>query len=338
MPDKRVAGMGNVMNRHYPVLNLVFLTMVLLLSGCDRQQSEPTTENSSSSASGSISLAEARHGFTTQLISHEAQREPVPVPPPKLFSVVHYDSSAGKLAAYLSQPTHDGKKHAAIIWITGGFGNDIGDIAWTPGPASNDQSASAFWKAGVVTMYPSFRGGNDNPGYQEGFYGEVDDVLAAADYLAKQDFVDPQRIYLGGHSTGGTLALLAAEMSGHRFRAAFCFGPVEDVTGYGAEQLPFDITNRKERELRAPVRWLNSIQSPVFVFEGTEHPSNIESLKFMASQSSPPTVHFYPVKGVTHFSILAPMTHLLANKILSDDGPATNITFSEQELSDLVIK
>ena len=30
-------------------------------------------------------------------------------------------------------------------------------------------------------------------------------------FLAKQDYVDPKRIYLGGHSTGGTLALLTAE-------------------------------------------------------------------------------------------------------------------------------
>lgn len=54
-------------------------------------------------------------------------------------------------------------------------------------------------------MFPSLRGGNDNPGVKEGFLAEVDDVLAAADFLGKQNYVDPGRIYLGGHSTGGTL-------------------------------------------------------------------------------------------------------------------------------------
>ena len=40
-------------------------------------------------------------------------------------------------------------------------------------------------------MFPSLRGGNDNPGAKEGFLGEVDDVIAAADFLAKQPYVDP---------------------------------------------------------------------------------------------------------------------------------------------------
>lgn len=43
---------------------------------------------------------------------------------------------------------------------------------------SNDQSASAFRTKGIPMMFPSLRGGNDNPGVQESFFGEVDDVLA----------------------------------------------------------------------------------------------------------------------------------------------------------------
>jgi hypothetical protein len=150
-------------------------------------------------------------------------------------------------------------KHPAIIWLTGGFSNSIGDIAWTPGPASNDQSASGFRDAGIVMMYPPLRGGNNNPGYIETFYGEVDDVLAAAKALATLDYVDPKRIYLGGHSTGGTLALLVAAAGGDRFRAVFALGPVDNVVGYGADVLPFDLKNPKEAQVRAPVVWVSSI-------------------------------------------------------------------------------
>jgi hypothetical protein len=39
-------------------------------------------------------------------------------------------------------------------------------------------------------MFPSLRGGNDNPGAREGFYGEVDDVVAASEFLARQPYVD----------------------------------------------------------------------------------------------------------------------------------------------------
>src|SRR5262249_2655167 len=148
-------------------------------------------------------------GFQTKLVRKEAAKEAVPQPPGRLFRVIRYDSPAGKLAAYLSPDPQDGKKHPAVVWVFGGFDNGIGETAWEDAPPSNDQSASAFRRAGIIMMYPSFRGGNDNPGFKEGFYGEVDDVLAAADYLAKQDYVDSSRIYLGGHSTGGTLALLA---------------------------------------------------------------------------------------------------------------------------------
>jgi dienelactone hydrolase len=324
-----------------------------LLVGCGRQ-SEPSTDKSRPSDRGGggeggpqirdkkppeeggkpkakVSLADARRGFKTKLVRKESENKPAPAPPPQLFRLVRYESPAGKMAAYLSVKPKDGKKHPAIIWIVGGFSNSIGSTPWTERSAENDQSASAFRKAGIVMMYPSFRGGNDNPGFKEGFYGEVDDVLAAADFLAKQDFVDPDRIYLGGHSTGGTLALLAAECS-DRFRAVFSFGPAADVVQYGKDTVPFDPTDKMERALRAPVLWLhpNSIRKPVFVFEGTG--GNLQSLQVMAQVSMSPLVHFHEVEGADHFNILAPVTRVIAAKIVKDDGPRCNITFSKQDL------
>ena len=164
---------------------------------------------------------------------------------------------------------------------------------------------------------------------------EFGDVLAAADYLGQQDYVDPARIYLGGHSTGGTLVLLVAECS-DRFRAVFSFGPVEDVSGYGpdSEFLPFDTANKREIELRSPGLWLASIKSPVFVIEGTRE-GNLDSLQAMSRISKNPKVQFLPVRGATHFSVLAPVTRLIAQKILRDDGATCNLAFSEDELNKL---
>jgi acetyl esterase/lipase len=299
---------------------------LLLLAGCDRQEARrPGQQNKAPS------LTEARRGFKTSLTRHDSAREAVPEPPPRLFRTVRYDSPVGKLAAYVTPAPQDGKKHPAIIWVTGGDCNSIGEV-WGDAPPGNDQTAGAFRKAGIVMMFPSLRGGNDNPGYKEGFLGEVEDVLAAADYLASQDFVDPKRIYLGGHSTGGTLVLLVAECSA-RFRAVFSFGPVEDVAGYGPEFLPFDTSSKRELELRAPIRWLDSTKSPVFVFEGTRQPGNLRSLKAMARASANPMVHFLPVSGATHFSILAPTTRLVARSILGDDGPVSQLAFTEKELN-----
>jgi acetyl esterase/lipase len=296
---------------------------VLVLAGCGRKEGP---------ADKTVSLPEARQGFQTKLSSGKPDRTPVPAPPPSLFRTIRYDSPAGKLAAYLTPDSRDGKKHPAIIWITGGDCNSIDQGCWKEGPPSNDQSASAFRKAGIVLMFPSLRGGNDNPGTKEGFLGEVDDVLAAADHLAKQDFVDPKRIYLGGHSTGGTLVLLVAECS-DRFRAVFSFGPVDDVRGYPPEYLPFE-GSRRDFELRSPGHWLHSIRSPVFVFEGTAQ-GNLDCLKNMARASTNPQVHFLSVRGATHFSILTPTTRLIAGKILRDDGSATNLSFTEEEVNRL---
>jgi hypothetical protein len=48
--------------------------------------------------------------------------------------------------------------------------------------------------------------------------------------------------------------------------------------------------------------------------------------------SDNPVVHWYPVSGKDHFSVLAPVTRLLAEKILHDTGDTTNITIGAKEL------
>ena len=307
---------------------------LLLSNGCgedSRQSDTPSPPSKAAAISQPKTLAEARKGFTTKLIRQERIGEPAPVPPPKLFRSVTYPSPIGEMAAYVGVSPGDGRKHPAIIWIVGGFANSVSEIAWEPNPPDNDQSASAYRKAGIVMMYPSMRGGNKNPGTLEGFYGEVDDVLAAASFLEKQDYVDPNRIYLGGHSTGGTLALLVAESS-DRFRSVFAFGPTDDIRGYGQENLPFPISNRKEAELRSPVKWLTAIHSPTFVFEGTSR-ANYDALQSLSHANRNPLVHFYPLKGASHFSGLARVNQLIAAKILADDGPIPTIGFKLDELA-----
>lgn len=182
-------------------------------------------------------------------------------------------------------------------------------------------------------MFPSLRGGNENPGEVESFFGEVDDVIAAAEFLAEQPYVDPERIYLGGHSTGGTLALLVAE-STDRFRAVFAFGPVEDVNYYGDDYLAFDTSIRREGELRAPIRWLHCITTPVFLLEG-EDDANGDSVLAMLRTSKNPLVNGFVIPKADHFSVLAPVNQLIAGKLLQDTGETVNIAFTAEELAAL---
>lgn len=185
-------------------------------------------------------------------------------------------------------------------------------------------------------MYPSLRGGNMNPGRIEGFYGEVNDVIAAADYLRTLPNVDPSRIYLGGHSTGGTLALLCAALDS-RFRAVFAFGPIADFEGYGDmgdTEFPFDTKNRAEFEIRSPERWVNDIRCRTFIIEGANFGSNIGSLRDMQKKVTPTSpIIFVPVKDADHFSVLAPISRLIAQKVRVDTGAACNVTLGAQEIT-----
>ncbi|MEY4386155.1 MAG: hypothetical protein RLY20_1438 [Verrucomicrobiota bacterium] len=303
---------------------LVLLSVVLAVGsfGCGR--APDLTEG------GKKTLAGARQSFSTKLVRREKTNERVPFPPPNQLCLVMYPSSVGMLSAYISAPPRDTQKHPAIIWIFGGFDNSISETAWQPGSPENDQSAGAFREAGIITLYPSLSGGNMNPGFREGLYGEASDVIAAAVYLQHQPGVDPERIYLGGHSTGGTLALLVAEHT-NLFRAVFAFGPVANIRGYGPDNLPFNLNDHEEVALRSPINWLNAIHTPTFVLEGSLPDSNIGELRKLARASQNPLLHFHPVKGADHFSVLHPITRLLAKKILADEGATPNLSFTDAE-------
>jgi acetyl esterase/lipase len=264
--------------------------------------------------SSGTTLTQARAGFKTQLRWAGEPQPALPVPPKGVFNLVRFDAPVGKLAAYVTPDPRDGKKHPAIIWITGGDSNSVGEM-WEPKPRTNDQSASPYRKAGVVTMFPSLRGGNDNPGRREGYLGEVDDIVAAAKYLATLPYVDPDRIYMGGHSTGGTIAMLVAE-STSVFRAVFAFGPVSNPNNYGTSLIYHSPDNAKESALRSPIRWMDAVKRPLYVLEGAAD-GNMEDLQEMAKANKNPMIRFLPVAKKTHFSILTPGNELIASKILA---------------------
>lgn len=268
-------------------------------------------------------LAEARRGFHTQVTEELREARPLEAPPPDRFTLVQYPAPAGPTWAYLSTHADAEARRPAIVWLTGGFPTARGGrYVWEPGPAENDQSASAFRAEGVVMLFPTVRGTADNPGVQEGFLGEVDDVLAAADHLRSLEHVDPERVYLGGHSTGGTLALLVAE-STDRFRGVVAFGPVGRVTDYGGRTWPFDTSDPAEVRLRSPLDFLASIRTPTLVVEGSG--GNGEDLALLDETTDNPAITFVLLDGEDHFTPLAPINRWLARRLgRGEDGlPAT---------------
>ncbi len=303
-----------------------------------------TSELSLRSATGNLSsepssigskLALARQSHRTNLKIQHSAREKIDLPfPGSMYKIVTYTSQAGDLSAYLATPPGLGNKRPAVIWITGGDCNTIGDV-WSP-DRNGRQSTEYLIDRGIVVMFPSLRGGNQNPGYQENMYGEVNDIIAAHQYLTQLPDIDPDRIYLAGHSTGGTLVLLTSEVT-NKFRAVFSFGPVSRILDYDAPGGPFplvfDRSDSNEAKLRSPIEWLESISTPTFVIEGDKAgQGNASSLREMAKAPSSPFVRFVETPSYDHFSILTPACRMLAQKILMDVGPTCQISIDKNDL------
>jgi dienelactone hydrolase len=283
-----------------------------------------------------ITLFEARRGFKTALVPSSYKPDgTAPQPPPQVYRKIQYVSPAGKLAAYLTPDPGDRKKHPALLWAHGGFGG-IGAANWGP-----DNGSAAFRQAGLIVMCPAWRGENENPGRFELFYGEVEDAVAAVQHLAGLPYVDPARIYMAGHSTGGTITLLTVEATA-QVRAAFSFGGCPDLAnlfllseGKGYGHTPFDPKSQDEVRLRSPINFVSAIRVPTFYFEGelSLYPLDAARMEKAAQEKSVP-FKAWKIEGGDHFNIERPITQLLAKKILADTGPKCNIAFAGREVQD----
>ena len=179
-------------------------------------------------------LEEAHKNFKTKIVDGQKTEfvpDGKPGIPPKnsKFSLVNYPTKLGEMPMYITAKENNGKKYPVIIYLNGGFGG-IGDseFGWDEeSPKNNYQGAGAFKRDDFVLAIPSARGENANAGKYEMFYGEIEDLEEARKYVASLPYVDPNRIYLVGHSTGGTKALLLSEYS-KGFRAVFAMGALPD--------------------------------------------------------------------------------------------------------------
>jgi dipeptidyl aminopeptidase/acylaminoacyl peptidase len=184
--------------------------------------------------------AQARSRFQTKLVRKgPSPQRALPVKPPTGVTEIEYPSGELRLKAWVNRPKDEKSKYPAILFLHGGFAFGAGD--W-------DQT-KPYRDAGFVVLAPMLRGENGQAGAFSYFYDEVDDVLAAAEYLSKQPYVDANRLFVAGHSVGGTMTLLAA-LASNRFRAAASFdgapywGPFTE-----AKDLPFDKSDPREIQL-----------------------------------------------------------------------------------------
>ena len=212
-----------------------------------------------------MDYSRARAAFKTTLLLRGPSPQPYePVVVSEGAEQIEYRSGPLLLKAWIAPASAQGKQ-PAVLFLHGGFG--FGNDDW--------DMAQPFREAGFAVMVPILRGENGQPGSFSMFYDEVDDVVAAATYLSAQPFVDPTRLYVAGHSVGGTLTLLAAQTS-TQFRAAASFSASPNQrkaldSGWN-KMAPFDPTNGEEVRMRSPLAFAESFKCPVRIYYGTKEP------------------------------------------------------------------
>ena len=142
---------------------------------------------------------------------------------------VLYPSGRELIPGYVFTPVNMkvGKRYPGLLILHGGFHEKF-DWRFF-------RYVDAAVARGYVVLFPEYRGsrGYGENQYQND-YGITDlaDVLAGADFLARQEFVDPNRLGIEGHSRGGMLTMLAIEKEPKRFKAAVEIAGLADFLAY----------------------------------------------------------------------------------------------------------
>lgn len=110
--------------------------------------------------------------------------------------------------------------------------------------------------------------------FRDSHFG-VDDEKAAVDYaLANIPHIDSSRLYAAGHSSAGTMALLAAE-SDHRLAGCIAYAPRSDVRAELTDDDVNELSSRVDGFDRmltdcSPLTHVSSISCPVFLFHSDD--------------------------------------------------------------------
>jgi dienelactone hydrolase len=212
----------------------------------------------------SADLALVRKSYSTKLISiGKSPQTYENENPPAGVKEVLYQSGNLQLKAWMSPIVKSAGNSPAIVFLHGGF--SFGKEDWI--------AAQEFVKAGFVLMMPTLRAENGNNGNFEMFGGEVDDAISAGKYLIRLANIDPNRVFIAGHSVGGSIAILVSEMdTPFRASAAFSGYPrLLDWLGHYKQIAPFDLSNEQERAIRNPFLYASNVRVPLYLSSESEN-------------------------------------------------------------------
>ena len=228
----------------------------------------------------SYSLRDSRAHQVTQSLAGGIRKEDMVHP-----YLVHFPSRDGKFQisalVYIPFNLAPNMKTAGIVYVHGG-------------PAS--QSVNSFNRIvqymvnqGYAVIAPNYRG---STGYGKEFQdanrfdmggGDLQDVLASADWLVKTNTVDPKKLILMGGSYGGYLTMMGVTKAAEMWAAGVPIVPFvnwftevanEDplLQQYDLANMGDPVKNKALWEDRSPINFVERIKAPLLILAGAHDP------------------------------------------------------------------
>jgi len=199
--------------------------------------------------------------------------------------LVHYPSRDGRwqISAWVYVPWNLERRpeSPAVVYVHGG-------------PAS--QSVNSFQRLaqylanrGYLVIAPNYRG---STGYGKEFHdanrfdlggGDLEDVLAAADFIEQTGYVDPRKLVICGGSYGGYMTMLGVTKAAERWAAGVAIVPFvnwftelenEDplLQQYDLATMGDPVKDAERFRDRSPIFFVDQIQAPVLLLAGGNDP------------------------------------------------------------------
>lgn len=205
----------------------------------------------------------AANGMALTVHGPSPQQAAFPVAPPGA-TVVVYTGPDGPLPALMHVPDA-AQLSPGVVYVHGGFGMDGGDY----------EACAPFVDANYALLVPTWRGEDGNPGEFEMMGGELDDLGAAIAWFRTQPGVDPEHIYVFGHSVGGNLAAMYSLVPSPGVRLTGSAGGLYSPSVFDdwAGAAPFDLRDPTARDVRLFGPWLGHMLHPHIAYVGDADPA-----------------------------------------------------------------
>jgi dipeptidyl aminopeptidase/acylaminoacyl peptidase len=199
--------------------------------------------------------------------------------------LVHYPSKDGKwqISAWVYVPYNAERngKNAAVVYVHGGPTSQTVNLF--------NRSIQYLANQGYFVIAPNYRG---STGYGKEFEdanrfdmggGDLQDVVAAADWLAKTGYVDAKKIAVLGGSYGGYLSMMAVTKTPEHWAAAVPIVPFvnwfteiqnEDpaLREYDMATMGDPMKDKARLQERSPINFVDQIKAPVLLLAGGNDP------------------------------------------------------------------